>query len=169
MKVYELSGSNLTTQWPQLLLVSQTVYFAYALVLTTGATRYLCSLLYLLLNHPFFSFFLRSKTEVGMIQKAIYQAEKKDKIKEELNPDLAEKRRALEANQNAEHLERLSRGEGTEPIKYGDIVQLQHVKSGLFVATHKTPAPLNPSCRKVTLKAGSFACQFRILPRFKVK
>jgi hypothetical protein len=112
---------------------------------------------------------IRSKTEVGMIKKAIYQSENKEKLTEELNPKLAESRRALEDAQNAEQLEHLSRGEGTEPIKYGDIVQLQHVKSGLFVATHKTPAPLNPSCRKVTLKAGSFACQFRILPRFKVK
>jgi hypothetical protein len=106
-----------------------------------------------------------------MIRKALLQApdKEKDELLSELNPELAAKRNFSEAHQNAEHLEKLIRGEGTEPIKYGDVVQLQHVQSGLFVATHKTPAPMNPSCRKVSLKAGSFACQIRILPRFKVR
>ena len=51
--------------------------------------------------------------------------------------------------------------------RYGDIVQLEHRKSELFVALHKTPAPVNSSCKKVALKPGSFAAQFRIAPRFK--
>ena len=54
-------------------------------------------------------------------------------------------------------------------IRYGDLVQLQHLSSGLFVAMHKTPAPLNPNCRRVSLKAGSLAAHFRITPRFKVR
>jgi hypothetical protein len=111
----------------------------------------------------------RSKTEVGKMNKAIRQAEIKSEAIKEFNPDLARKREALEAAQNLEQLEKLSRGEGSELIKYGDIISLQHVRSGLFMATHKTPAPLNPNCRKVSLKKGSLASHFRILPRFKVR
>ena len=40
---------------------------------------------------------------------------------------------------------------------------------GLFVAVHKTPALLNPNCRKVSLKAGSLAAHLRIIPKFKVR
>jgi len=49
------------------------------------------------------------------------------------------------------------------------VVQLQHLTSGHFLALHKTPAPLNPSCRRVSLKPGSLAAHFRIMPRFKMR
>jgi hypothetical protein len=48
-------------------------------------------------------------------------------------------------------------------------LQLQHLNSGLFVSVHKTPAPLNPNCRRASLKPGSLAAQFRVLPRFKTR
>jgi hypothetical protein len=85
--------------------------------------------------------------------------------------ELALKREASEALQNDELLARLQRGpdEQSEALRYGDVVQLQHLDSGLFVAMHQTPAPLNPNCRKVTLREGSLSAQFCILPRFKVR
>ena len=88
-----------------------------------------------------------------------------------LNLELARKRGALEATQNAENLERLANRTPAyphDPVRYGDVVQLQHLSSGLFVGMHKTPAPVNPNCRRVSLKQGSLAAHFRITPRFKV-
>ena len=81
-------------------------------------------------------------------------------------------RAATEAAQNEEILQDLakqgpdnSQGGG---IYYGDTVQLLHLNSGLFLTMHKTPAPQNPNYRRVSLKPGSNAAQFRILPRSKV-
>jgi dolichyl-phosphate-mannose--protein O-mannosyl transferase len=77
-------------------------------------------------------------------------------------------REKLERAQNLEHVEQLSKGLGTDVVKFGDIIQLQHVISEKFLATHKTPARLNPNCRKVSLKEGSRAANFRIISRYKV-
>jgi len=114
----------------------------------------------------------RSKVEVSKINKAIRQSNDRDATRRQLNLPLATKRMASEAVQNAELLERLVRcspDDPSEPIRYGDVVQLQHVNSGLFLAMHKTPAPLNPTCRKVSLKGGSLAAHFKILPKYKVR
>ena len=73
-----------------------------------------------------------------------------------------------ESAQNEEALGKLHRGLGL-PIKYGDVVQLKHRKSRLFLGMHKIPAPVNSNHRKVSLKPGSYAAHFRILPRFKVR
>jgi hypothetical protein len=114
----------------------------------------------------------RSKVEVSKINKSIRQSTNPEVTERELNLSLAKKRMASEAVQNAELLERLVRGspdDSSESVRYGDVVQLQHVNSGLFLAVHKTPAPLNPTCRKVSLKAGSLAAHFKILPKYKVR
>jgi hypothetical protein len=91
----------------------------------------------------------------------------------ELNLDYEEKRMAVEAQQNDEHLDRLLRcGPGDppqEPVRFGDVVQLQHVSTGLFLAVHKTPAQQDPNCRKVSLKPGSLAAHLKILPKYKVR
>ena len=50
-----------------------------------------------------------------------------------------------------ELLAKLSRCEGGA-IKYGDVIQLQHRASGLYVSLHKTPAHVNPNNRRVSLK-----------------
>jgi hypothetical protein len=113
-----------------------------------------------------------SKVEVSKITKAISHSVDKETKRHELNLDFEEKRMATEAVQNAELLAKLSRnfpGESREAIRYGDVVQLQHVRSGLFMAVHKTPAPSDPNCRKVSLKAGSRAAHLKILPKYKVR
>jgi hypothetical protein len=84
-------------------------------------------------------------------------------------PHPKQNREKLERAQNLEHVEQLSKGVGTDVVKFGDIIQLQHVNSEKFLATHKTPARLNPNCRKVSLKEGSRAANFRIVSRFKVR
>ena len=123
-------------------------------------------------------FSYRAKIEVRKIVKTIAQSNDPAQMEGDLNLDLAKKWAASEEEHNAELLEQLSTSlhvsvdeDGTilhdqEPIKFGDIVQFQHVSSGLFLAMHKTPAPLSSTCRRVSLKAGSFAAHFKVLPRF---
>ena len=78
----------------------------------------------------------------------------------------------LEEVRNEEHLKRLAKVDANNPegpIRYGDVVFLQHLSSGLFLALHKTPAVVNPGCRRASLKKGSLASAFIIIPRFKVR
>jgi hypothetical protein len=104
--------------------------------------------------------------------KAVHSAENPEQAKKDLGLDVAQKRMASEAAQNADLLDCIVHSEPEdlpEAIRYGDVVQLQHVNSGLFLAVHKTPAAQNPNCRKVSLKAGSLAVHFKLLPKFKVR
>jgi hypothetical protein len=66
-------------------------------------------------------------------------------------------------------MEDLRRG-GGKFLKYGDIVQLEHLPSGLFVTAHEGAARVDPHCRHVSLEGdGSYAAHFRILPRYKMR
>ena len=58
-------------------------------------------------------------------------------------------------------------GEYAEVVRYGWLCQLQHVKSGLFVAVREGAAPCDPDCRAVALDGGSSACIFKAKPRVK--
>ena len=112
----------------------------------------------------------RARSELHKTKKLVLQADEEDRerTKEDLGFALCLKRAKNEAEQNAESLARLEEGLSAAPIKYGDVVQLQHRKSGLFMAVHKGVAAVNPNCRRVSLKEGSNAAQFVIEPRFKV-
>jgi hypothetical protein len=80
---------------------------------------------------------------------------------------LARDRADIEKKQNLRLLEHLQQGRSNKIIKYGDVIQLEHVSSGLFVTAHESAAPVNPHCRRVSLEAeGSNAAHFRILPRW---
>jgi hypothetical protein len=85
-----------------------------------------------------------------------------------LHLDGAKERAQNECARNAEALARCQ-GSGGAAVKYGDVVQLEHRTSQLFLALFKDPAPVNSSCRMVSLDHGSAACHFRVLPRFKVR
>ncbi len=53
-------------------------------------------------------------------------------------------------------------------IRYGDSIQLQHVKSGAFVTALESAALLDSECRGVSLShMGSSAAVFKFMPRFK--
>jgi hypothetical protein len=108
----------------------------------------------------------RAQTELNKLVKAI--SKDPSMTKKSVNLEQVRMRVNNEKAQNDDILEKQYKGEGF-PIKYGDVVQLEHHKSQLFLAMHKTPAPVNSNCRKVSLKSGSFAAHFRILPRFKVR
>ena len=114
-------------------------------------------------------FSYRARGELKTVEKEIRAAKNQAKMRRALNLDLAKQRAANEAAQNAELLGKLQRCEGGAPVKYGDVVQLQHLSSGLFLGLHKTPAFVNPNARRVSLKRGATAGQFRIMPRFKVR
>jgi hypothetical protein len=71
---------------------------------------------------------------------------------------------------NAQLMKSVIAGEQAAVIKYGDIVQLQHVKSGAFLSVLESAAPFDPECRGITLdKKGSSACLFKFMPRFKAQ
>ena len=115
-------------------------------------------------------FHYRSKAEVSRINKVVNQSDNQAVARKELNLEFEEQRMAAESAENAKLLERLVQSDSPqEPIRYGDVVQLQHVNSGMFLAVHKTPAPLDPNCRKVSLKPGSLAAHLKILPKYKVR
>ena len=81
---------------------------------------------------------------------------------------LREKKEREEEN-NSELMRNVDDGVTDDTIKYGTVIQLQHVKTGLFLACHKGSAPRDSDCRKVSLKGGSFAAQFTVQPRFKAQ
>ena len=56
-----------------------------------------------------------------------------------------------------------------DEVKYGTVIQLQHVNTGSFLACHKGAAPKDPDTRRISLKHGSPAGQFRFMPRFKAQ
>ena len=119
----------------------------------------------------------RARTELGKIAKTAQEAkgaaEDEEAAAEEVSRGLglagARLRAEKEALQNADQLARVRAGLSQKPVKYGDVVQLEHRKSELFVAMHKTPGQVNPSSKRVSLKKGSAASHFRIMPRFKVR
>ena len=55
------------------------------------------------------------------------------------------------------------------PVKYGDMVQLMHMKSGRFLSVCEKAATYDPECRAANLATGSSAAQFKFMPRFKAQ
>jgi hypothetical protein len=90
----------------------------------------------------------RCLTELNKIHKRVQQSSDPEETKKALGLDQAVLRAKNEAAQNEESMGKLRNGAGFN-VKFGDVVQLEHLKSSLFVAMHKTPAPVNSHCRKV--------------------
>jgi len=83
--------------------------------------------------------------------------------------DLAKERADMEARQNTAAMERMVSGEG-KSVRYGDVVQLQHVPSGSFLTVHKDAAPFDVHCRRASLEGeGGRGAHFRIMPRYKIR
>lgn len=81
----------------------------------------------------------------------------------------ASKKVKSEALQNQAVIDKVHHGTENGLIRYGEIIQLEHHRSGFFVAMKKSPAPFNTNNKKVVLKYGSRGCFWRILPRFKIR
>lgn len=56
-----------------------------------------------------------------------------------------------------------------EIVQYGDVVQLRHVESDLFLKMRSKRAPLDKECKSVVLAEGSLSSYFRLKPRFKTR
>jgi hypothetical protein len=74
--------------------------------------------------------------------------------------NLLKSRVAAEEEHNAQVMESVMgstyNGGSASVIKYGDVIQLQHVSTGGFVSTLESAAPCDPECRGVELnQAGS--------------
>jgi hypothetical protein len=84
--------------------------------------------------------------------------------------DLLKNRVLQEEAHNLAVMDRVIGGEHTGSVKYGDIFQLQHVKSGAFLTVLESAAPFDPECRGLTLSSkGSSAALFKFTPRFKAQ
>ena len=70
-----------------------------------------------------------------------------------------------EAEQNALALNE-RRG---EIVNYGDIVQLRHCHSDLYLKMRGKRAALDKDCKSVSLASGSLSSYFRLSPRFKTR
>ena len=77
-------------------------------------------------------------------------------------------RNAGEEESNAETLSHVLAGAG-DVIKYGDVVQLLHVNTGLFVKLSKKTALIDKDNRLVCLRSGSPGVYLKLLPRFKTR
>ena len=80
---------------------------------------------------------------------------------------LLRQRVVTEEQYNQQWLGKVVSGESKETLKYGGYCQLQHLKTGNFLAVKEEAAPFDPDCRALTLEAGSSAAVFKLAPRFK--
>lgn len=53
--------------------------------------------------------------------------------------------------------------------RYGDEVQLQHHRSGLFLTALAASAPLDPDCRGLALRPGASPAVFKFMPKYKAQ
>jgi hypothetical protein len=59
---------------------------------------------------------------------------------------------------------------GKQVVRYGDIIMLQHVKSGYFLSAFETAAAFDAECRSIKLvEEDSPQAMLKFLPRFKVR
>ena len=70
---------------------------------------------------------------------------------------------------NEATLDAVEAGTRRELLRFGQTVQLRHLKSGLFLCVRQSAALKDSSCREVVLGEGSMAAQLRLLPRFKIQ
>jgi hypothetical protein len=80
-----------------------------------------------------------------------------------------EDRALLEQKQNKILMNDVMNGNKKEPLRYGQLIQLKHVKTGQFISCHHTAAMRDTSCRKVSLREGSVSAQFSLLPCYKAQ
>lgn len=59
---------------------------------------------------------------------------------------------ANEDRANEKILKELMNGDHKSVVKYGMVIQLQHVKSGKFLSVREEAAPFDPECRSVSLE-----------------
>ena len=72
--------------------------------------------------------------------------------------------------QNAELMKKVKSGKTDQLVKYGDIIQLQHVQTGAFLLASEAPAPVDAECGGLALdEVGGSAALFKVLPRFKAQ
>jgi hypothetical protein len=75
----------------------------------------------------------------------------------------------LEDEQNRIFLEALLQGHHKVAVRYGTEINLQHVKSGLYVTVVHGAAPFDPDCRTITLAPCSANSAFKFMPRYKAQ
>lgn len=70
---------------------------------------------------------------------------------------------------NESTMKQVRTGIRKEALRYGQVIQLLHVKSNLFITCHHSAALKDASCRKVSLREGALSAQFQVSPCFKAQ
>ena len=108
----------------------------------------------------------------GVSRKSSF-AEGFDEAEEAAEAEEAERslrrRVTMEEEYNGDFIAQVEGGQHKATVRYGGVVQLQHVSSGLFVTAQHGAATFDPECRGITLAPGSSAACFRFMPRFKAQ
>ncbi|GMI00699.1 hypothetical protein TrST_g8820 [Triparma strigata] len=60
-------------------------------------------------------------------------------------------------------------GDGSEELRYGQIIQLRHISTGKFLSGNSITAQVEKSCLRLSLSDGDDNCHFKLMPRFKVR
>ena len=80
---------------------------------------------------------------------------------------LIEMRMAVERTKNEKQIAEMSTLRGS--CIYGQILQLKHCKSGMYLSTSPFTAEIQKDCLELALSQGSISCHFKCLPRYKVR
>jgi len=83
--------------------------------------------------------------------------------------EMVETRIAQENMQNSQILENMAKGTDNRKVLYGQVVQLRHVATGRFLKANTSTAQCEKDCLRASVSDGDDLCQFRIMPRFKVR
>ncbi|GMH51423.1 hypothetical protein TrLO_g7659, partial [Triparma laevis f. longispina] len=60
-------------------------------------------------------------------------------------------------------------GDGTDELRYGQVIQLKHISTGKFLSGNSITAKVEKSCLRLSLSDGDDNCHFKLMPRFKVR
>ena len=89
---------------------------------------------------------------------------------DEMSKELLEARAKKESEDNAEMVASCLSCDGSaNTIKFGDVVQLLHIETDLYVNLHRKAAQVDKDCHLVDLCGGSAACYFKITPLYKTR
>lgn len=85
---------------------------------------------------------------------------------------LARRRHKDEEEENKARQERVEKGVGSEPLRFGDSVQLKHASSGQWLCEEPLCATTSAECLRVSFsvaEVGAPECVFKLAPAFRAQ
>jgi len=111
----------------------------------------------------------RTKREVSRAK----SAGRSEQNETEKISDIRRKERLIHEQEQNDLLMQKVRGRGHHmPVVYGDIIQLEHIRSGRFIGLRKSHSVTNSNNQSAVLMTSAEegpSCYFKVMPRFKVR